>query len=157
MVLRLRRELLPNQNHIMYVDQKHEKEVIVPTRNLGKKKRNISPVTHHNVCVTNMTEVGITPDMLRSLKATCCGCGHHVIFTDESLGTPTGLGIRIQEVRRLKGFSQQQLASKIGIAQSVIGKVEIGLTRTPSSGTLKALASALGVSVYWLKTGKEKQ
>src|SRR5215204_4681306 len=62
----------------------------------------------------------------------------------------------MEEVRRLrqeKGWNQTELAFHAGLAPSVISQIENG-KRDPSAGTLKKLASALGVSVGELFPGK---
>lgn len=62
------------------------------------------------------------------------------------------IGSRIREVRKERGWSQKQLAEKVGIAQASIS----GLETSESYGTtyVARLAAALGVSPLWLETGK---
>lgn len=63
---------------------------------------------------------------------------------------------RIRELRKAKGWLQEDLAAKAKIRQSFIGALEAGNQK--NSGYLPEIANALGVSAYWLKTGKgEKQ
>lgn len=54
--------------------------------------------------------------------------------------------MRIREIRKQKGITQQQLAEKIGVSLSVISRYESG-TITPPSERLAKLAEVLGVSV----------
>ncbi len=60
---------------------------------------------------------------------------------------------RLREAREVAGLTQQQLADKIGIQVSSICRYEKG--QTPRLGRVAELASALGVSVNWLATGKD--
>jgi len=59
---------------------------------------------------------------------------------------------RLQEARLSKEWTQGQLASAAGVSQGTIGNIESGLRKNPRE--LLAIASALGVSPDWLKTGK---
>jgi transcriptional regulator with XRE-family HTH domain len=59
---------------------------------------------------------------------------------------------RLLEARLSKEWTQGQLASAAGVSQGTIGNIESGLRKNPRE--LLAIASALGVSPDWLKTGK---
>ena len=59
------------------------------------------------------------------------------------------LARRLRELRLKRGWSQQELAGRIGLRQKQISSYERG-THTPSSGTLIALAKALRVSLDYL-------
>ena len=59
---------------------------------------------------------------------------------------------RLRGERDRLGLSQEELAAKTKIRQSFIGALETGAQK--SSGFLPEIAYALGVSAYWLKTGK---
>ncbi len=62
------------------------------------------------------------------------------------------IGKRIRTVRIESGITQKELAVQIGIAQQSLGKIESGLTKTPSKVDL--LADVLGVNPHYLRTGK---
>lgn len=62
------------------------------------------------------------------------------------------LKARLAAVREEKGLTQAQLGQKIGAGQSLISNLENGTNL--SSTSLPEIAHALGVSAYWLKTGK---
>jgi transcriptional regulator with XRE-family HTH domain len=59
------------------------------------------------------------------------------------------LGAQIRKIREELGLSQEQLAGRVGTAQSTISQLEQG-ERNPSYKTLRSLANALGVSVSYL-------
>jgi transcriptional regulator with XRE-family HTH domain len=59
---------------------------------------------------------------------------------------------RIKAVRQERGWSQAQLAEKVGVAQSSIGNIESGVRQRPRE--LVSIAKALNVSPDWLETGK---
>ncbi len=56
------------------------------------------------------------------------------------------LGARIKELRRQRGFTQRQLAEKVGVDFTYLSKIENDrLEHTPSLKTLQDLARALEV------------
>lgn len=62
------------------------------------------------------------------------------------------LADRIKQLRLDRGWSQTDLAEKVGIKQSFIGALEA--KNQKSSSWLPEIAHAFGVDAYWLKTGK---
>ena len=64
-------------------------------------------------------------------------------------------GEKLRELRKSKGLTQQQLATLIGVRNSVISFYELG-ERIPSPEIIKKLASALHVSADFL-LGIEKK
>ena len=66
------------------------------------------------------------------------------------------LAIRIRQSRELKGFSQKQLAEKIGVSSSAISQYESNshFHSEPSTKNLIKLTKALNVSFEWLTTGR---
>lgn len=56
------------------------------------------------------------------------------------------LGRRIQELRKEKGYTQEELAEKLHISLSYIGKIEIG-ERKPNLKMLYKISEKLGVKV----------
>lgn len=59
---------------------------------------------------------------------------------------------RLRHVRKLRGFTQLQLARLSGLSQSAIGSYESGERK--STRALFKLATVLGVEAQWLDTGK---
>lgn len=66
------------------------------------------------------------------------------------------LGKRIKELRRKKGFTQEQLAEKIGIGTPNISYFETGKF-TPAIETIQKIASALDVEIYELYMFKKEK
>jgi len=64
-------------------------------------------------------------------------------------GEETTLGERIRELRLKRGWTQQQLAEKVGIQQKQISSYERG-ANVPSGQTFISLAKAFGVSLDYL-------
>lgn len=56
------------------------------------------------------------------------------------------MGEQIKRLRRLKGWTQHDLAEYSGVDRTTIGQVEAG-NRDASAGTVRKLAAALGVPV----------
>ncbi len=56
------------------------------------------------------------------------------------------LGIRIQELRKIRGLTQDQLSEKVGIDAKHISRIEVGRS-FPSLDTLDKLANALKVEL----------
>jgi transcriptional regulator with XRE-family HTH domain len=66
------------------------------------------------------------------------------------------MSVRIKEARQARGWSQQDLAERIGVSQPTIVHWEQG-THTPRNLALARLADALGVSRQWLQGDSEVQ
>jgi SOS-response transcriptional repressor LexA len=65
----------------------------------------------------------------------------------------TTFALRLRESRLAKGLSQNELADKAGVSQSLITKIESG--NAQESRKASKLASVLGVDTNWLVTGKQ--
>ena len=63
------------------------------------------------------------------------------------------LGVRIAALRRKEGWSQAQLAQKLGISPSAVGMYEQG-RREPPAQLLVALAREFQVTTDYLLTGQ---
>lgn len=66
-------------------------------------------------------------------------------------GLRTQVGLAIRHQRKMKGWSQAQLAEKIGRTVETVNKIERGLS-APSFDTLEALSRAFTVpvgSLFW--------
>lgn len=61
---------------------------------------------------------------------------------------------RIRECRRRKGWSQAQLAARIGVTASAVGHWERPRGTAPAVERLQDLAGVLGVGFEWLATGR---
>ena len=66
------------------------------------------------------------------------------------------LGARIAALRRMKGWSQSELAQLLQVSPSAVGMYEQG-RREPAAEILVALAQLFGVSVDYLLTGNIAQ
>jgi transcriptional regulator with XRE-family HTH domain len=66
------------------------------------------------------------------------------------------MATRIREARQARGWSQQDLAERIGVSQPTIVHWEQG-THTPRNLALARLADTLGVSRQWLKESPPPQ
>ncbi|MDE7313205.1 MAG: helix-turn-helix transcriptional regulator [Eubacterium sp.] len=64
----------------------------------------------------------------------------------------TKIGMRIRQVRKAKGWSQDELAKKCGISMSFLGHIERG-TRIMSLETFVGICSALGAGAEELLWG----
>ncbi len=64
------------------------------------------------------------------------------------------LGSRLKESRERKGFTQVQVAEKLGISNGTLSGYERNY-RDPDTNTLTILAKLYGVSTDYLTTGKE--
>lgn len=61
-----------------------------------------------------------------------------------------GLGARLQQVRREKGYTQQSLCNAANLSYSTLAKIERGAIKTPSIFTIQSIAIALGVGLDYL-------
>ncbi|MCD8503336.1 MAG: helix-turn-helix domain-containing protein [Bacillaceae bacterium] len=60
-------------------------------------------------------------------------------------------GRRIRAFRKLKGYTQEQLASEIDVSVSVLGEIERG-SRVPTPEIVKRISNILNVALEDLKT-----
>lgn len=69
------------------------------------------------------------------------------------------LAIRIKKFRQLRGFSQKELANKIGVTSSAISQYEAtsSFNSEPSVKNLRKIAEEFNVSFEWLATGRGLQ
>ena len=65
-----------------------------------------------------------------------------------------GIGKRLKEARKLRGLTQQQLATKAGVKQASISDLERGESKSFRGTTLVSIAQTLKVRPDWLETGK---
>lgn len=61
-------------------------------------------------------------------------------------------GANLRRAREARGITQQILAAKVGISQSVVAQYELG-TKSPSVVTAEAIARALGIQIEVLLKG----
>ncbi|WP_082232882.1 helix-turn-helix domain-containing protein [Halobacillus massiliensis] len=67
------------------------------------------------------------------------------------------IGDRINKIRRAKGLSMSELASRAGFAKSYISSIERGNQKNPSIHFIEEIVKALEVSVNELLQGQEDQ
>lgn len=58
-----------------------------------------------------------------------------------------GWGDRVRRYRRIRGWTQHELADRAGIDRRYVGRIEASEVGNPEPETVKRLASALNVSV----------
>lgn len=64
------------------------------------------------------------------------------------------IGDRLRYLLEVRGFSQVDLAAKIGLTQSAISNIVTNSSRKPSAPTLLKLAAALQANPQWILDGK---
>jgi transcriptional regulator with XRE-family HTH domain len=62
-------------------------------------------------------------------------------------GNVNGIGQRIRDARSQRGWSQNELASRAGVKQPTLQRIEAGLRMDPSIRTIAALAVALDMTI----------
>lgn len=63
-----------------------------------------------------------------------------------TLNSPS-LGKKIKELRKERGFTQEELAIKSNVAYTTLTKVENDFIKNPSFETVAAIATGLGVAL----------
>jgi transcriptional regulator with XRE-family HTH domain len=66
---------------------------------------------------------------------------------------PMGVGVRIKAARELRGWTQPDLARRIGVSKSAVNQWENGAVQNLKLGNLFAVADALGKDVRELVFG----
>lgn len=67
----------------------------------------------------------------------------------ESLELREALSLNLKKYRKIKGWSQFELAEKAEISEQTVNSIE-GLRLWPSDKTLAKMANVLEVEMYWL-------
>jgi hypothetical protein len=60
------------------------------------------------------------------------------------------IGARVLQCREALGWTQQELATRTHMPQTLISRLERGVNKNPGAVTLKHVATALHVSIDWL-------
>lgn len=71
----------------------------------------------------------------------------------KSTAIKDGFGQRLRELRRQKNITQIELAKRVGITHTHIGRYELGTAKKPSADTIQRIAEVLGVSSDYLLEG----
>lgn len=66
----------------------------------------------------------------------------------------TGIGDRIQSLRKAAGMTQRQLAEAAGMTLSSLTQIEQGIVKDPRLSTLLSLAKVFQVSLDYLAHGE---
>jgi transcriptional regulator with XRE-family HTH domain len=67
------------------------------------------------------------------------------------------IGKRVFDARNRKLWTQRELSDASGVMEATISRIENGrYKRRPTNDTLKALATALDVTVFWLVFGEDE-
>lgn len=72
------------------------------------------------------------------------------------MSDPRQIGTRIRDVRRGKGWTQDQLAAAIGVSRSAVAQWETGRAGQVT-GNLTRIAATLDVGVEYLMYGEDKR
>ncbi|WP_077210371.1 helix-turn-helix domain-containing protein [Bacillus dakarensis] len=64
-------------------------------------------------------------------------------------------GRRIRAFRKLKGYTQESLAQRLGVSVSILGEVERG-NRLPSNELIEQVAKELSISINDLEPSSEQ-
>ena len=60
------------------------------------------------------------------------------------------IGERIRNRRRALGWTQEELARRLGVRQNVISRLEAGVVNNPNVRMIRSLARTLQVTADWL-------
>jgi transcriptional regulator with XRE-family HTH domain len=79
----------------------------------------------------------------------------YAVFVTKN-ATETGFPTRMAELRKEKGFTQQQLAERVGVHVQQLKRYEGGISQ-PTLDVIRNLSMALGVSSDMLLFGKDER
>jgi transcriptional regulator with XRE-family HTH domain len=79
----------------------------------------------------------------------------YAVFVTKN-ATETGFPARMAELRKEKGFTQQQLAERVGVHVQQLKRYEGGISQ-PTLDVIRNMAMALGVSSDKLLFGKDER
>ena len=69
---------------------------------------------------------------------------------------PTDIGTRVRDVRRERGWTQDEFARRVGVSRSAVAQWETGRAGQVT-GNLTRIAEVLGVGVEYLTFGNDKR
>ncbi|HDX0958600.1 TPA: helix-turn-helix transcriptional regulator [Stenotrophomonas maltophilia] len=64
------------------------------------------------------------------------------------------IGARLEELRKSRQLTQQQMADIVGTSKQYVGRLEKGLNQTPNGIFLTEWARHFGVNARWLSSGE---
>src|SRR3984957_7630459 len=73
-----------------------------------------------------------------------------------NMSNPTDIGMRIRDVRRERGWTQDQLATAVGVSRSAVAQWETGRAGQVTTN-LTRIAEVLEVGVEYLMYGDDKR
>jgi transcriptional regulator with XRE-family HTH domain len=73
-----------------------------------------------------------------------------------TMSNPTEMGVRIRDIRRERGWTQDQLASSVGVSRSAVAQWETGRAGQVTTN-LTRIAEVLEVGVEYLMYGDDKR
>jgi transcriptional regulator with XRE-family HTH domain len=73
-----------------------------------------------------------------------------------TMSNPTEMGVRIRDVRRERGWTQDQLANAVGVSRSAVAQWETGRAGQVTTN-LTRIAEVLEVGVEYLMYGDDKR
>ena len=72
------------------------------------------------------------------------------------MSNPTDIGTRVRDVRRERGWTQDEFARRVGVSRSAVAQWETGRAGQVT-GNLTRIAEVLGVGVEYLTFGNDKR
>src|SRR5580658_3647086 len=72
------------------------------------------------------------------------------------MSNPTEMGIRIRDIRRERGWTQDQLASAVGVSRSAVAQWETGRAGQVTTN-LTRIAEVLEIGVEYIMYGDDKR
>jgi transcriptional regulator with XRE-family HTH domain len=72
------------------------------------------------------------------------------------MSNPTEMGVRIRDIRRERGWTQDQLASAVGVSRSAVAQWETGRAGQVTTN-LHRIAEVLEVGVEYIMYGDQKR
>ena len=72
------------------------------------------------------------------------------------MSNPAHIGARIRDVRRERGWTQDQLASIVGVSRSAVAQWETGRAGQVT-GNLTRIAASLDIGIEYLMSGDDKR
>lgn len=72
------------------------------------------------------------------------------------MSTPTDIGTRVRDVRRERGWTQDEFARRVGVSRSAVAQWETGRAGQVT-GNLTRIADVLGIGVEYLTYGNAKR
>ena len=128
--------------------------IIFLRNKLGLSQKSFANLLQRSAGYINKVENGhfrVTHELMAAICATFF-VPYSWLETGEGSLNVISVGERFRQVRRARGYTQEELARELSVSRNAIGMIERGIIR-PSDDLVDCLANKFWINKRWLLTG----